>query len=495
MPSAATGTEEDGELDPQMAARLAAVGSWALEVRPLRFRSSSAWNRLHDFPQDARVRLTTALRMISAAHRRRLFREIAGCARDGGALDLVVPTSTPGDRSLFMRIIGERVLLECGRILVRGACQDVSGQVARQNQMEAVVRRLTETLESVTDGFMNCDRDWRVTYLNAAAQRSLRLPRDQVLNSRLFEVFPPLLASEFEGHCRQAWTTMRPCVFTAFHEPLGAWMEFRGFPSEQGFSIWFRDATRERALQQELQADRQRLEQLADERARQLQSLSAELTSFTTSVAHDVRAPLAAIQGFSHALERRLPQADDKARHYLRRITDAIGRTQELVDGLLQLARIGHVEICPEHIDVSDLALAVVDALRAQSRQRRVEVQIQPGMQARADRKLLRTALENLIGNAWKFTGRKDVPAISVGQDAGGVFFVRDNGAGFDPRRAADLFAPFKRLHAEEEFPGVGVGLASVRRVLERHGGRVWAESTPGQGAVFHFTLGTAPAE
>ncbi len=222
-----------------------------------------------------------------------------------------------------------------------------------------------------------------------------------------------------------------------------------------------------------------------------------ELEAFSYSVSHDLRSPLNTIHGFSHLLAKQLGKhADEKAQHYLSRIQAGALQMGQLIEGLLSLSQMLRVQLRSESVDLSMLARNSLNARQAFEPERRVTLHIASGLMAHGDERLLRVVMENLLGNAWKFSAQRAQAEIKVGQtsDAAGeqVFFVCDNGAGFDMAYVDKLFEPFQRLHGVSEFPGTGIGLATVRRVIERHGGRIWAESSPGKGACFFFTL---PAE
>lgn len=228
-------------------------------------------------------------------------------------------------------------------------------------------------------------------------------------------------------------------------------------------------------------------------RTAQLEAANRELEAFSYSVSHDLRAPLRSISGFSLALEEDLgDRLDDKTRSHVGWIRSATARMGTLVDDMLSLARVNRVELDAAPIDLSRLARAVAEDLGAHAPGRRVSITIADGLVASGSATLMRAAFENLLGNALKFTGHTVDPRIEVGStEAAGerVFFVRDNGAGFDMSLASRLFTPFQRLHSGQDFPGSGVGLATVQRIVHRHGGRIWAESEPGRGATFFFTL------
>ena len=228
---------------------------------------------------------------------------------------------------------------------------------------------------------------------------------------------------------------------------------------------------------------------------RALHDANRELESFSYSVSHDLRAPLRSIDGFSQALVEDVgEELPPEARNHLDRIRHATRRMGRLIDDLMALSKVGRAEMTRERVDLSDVAEQVVAELRRQQPARQIAVTIAPGLQATADPPLVRLALQNLIENAWKFTSRRDGSTIEIGQtrDTRGApaFYVRDNGAGFDPEYAHKLFGPFQRLHTVSEFPGTGIGLATVQRIVHRHGGQVWAEGNTDSGACFYFTLG-----
>ncbi len=246
----------------------------------------------------------------------------------------------------------------------------------------------------------------------------------------------------------------------------------------------------------ERKAAERRIQELNESLARrnaELEVLNKELEAFSYSVSHDLRAPLRAIDGFSRILLAEHAGALDAAgRDRLGRVRRAAQHMAALIDDLLKLSRVTRAELAHEEVDLSALAAEIAEALRKQEPERNVRFDVAAGLTARADPRLLRVALENLLGNAWKFTACRPEARIELGadtNDTGTVYFVRDNGAGFDMAYVHKLFGAFQRLHDAAEFPGTGIGLATVQRIVHKHGGRVWAEAAVDRGAAFYFTL------
>jgi signal transduction histidine kinase len=250
------------------------------------------------------------------------------------------------------------------------------------------------------------------------------------------------------------------------------------------------------ADQERLQQDGRAIERLRSkmrERSLELEVTAKELESFTYTVSHDLRAPIRVVEGFARILQEDYGDRLDRIGHdHLQRILSAASRMTQMIDALLGLSRLSGQPIVPEQVDLSRLADTIAEELRGADAQRRVSVRVQPGLLVEGDRTLLRVMLENLLGNAWKYTSRRPDAQIEfscsgLGPDA--VYCIADNGEGFDMRFADRLFGVFQRLHSASEFPGTGVGLATVQRIVRRHGGRVWAESEPGRGSRCYFTL------
>ena len=251
------------------------------------------------------------------------------------------------------------------------------------------------------------------------------------------------------------------------------------------------DISEEKRVKEQLQRLNLELEERISERTGRLEVLNKELEAFNYSVSHDLRAPLRGIDGFSSALQNEYGSVlDETATHYLSRVRAGAQRMGELIDDLLDLSRLSRSELRLVEVDITRLAQVIIQHL-IDTDDRTWQIEIAPNLTAKADKRLLTVALENLLGNAVKFTSVQDAPYISFGCSEEGVFFLSDNGVGFDVKFANKLFIPFQRLHTTSEFEGSGIGLATVQRIINRHGGRLWAESELGEGATFYFTLPT----
>lgn len=352
------------------------------------------------------------------------------------------------------------------------------------------------------------DLEGRYMLINEEYERLFDVRREDILGLTDHDIFPVEIADDFRNNDLIAAESGGPVQFEEIAPaddgphtyltikfPL---LDADGAPyAVCGIST---DITIRKRAEQEIKMFNVRLERRVMERTAELEASTKELDAFAYSVSHDLRAPLRSLHGFSQLLlEDYSGQLDETGVAHLRRLQVNATLMAQLLDDLLRLSRTTRVELRRQSIDLTSMAESILEDMAANEPHRNVQVSVAPDLHDDGDLHLVRLALQNLIANAWKFTERQPVAEIAVGsvmQGAHPVFFVRDNGAGFDPRFASKLFEPFQRLHSASDFEGSGIGLAIVQRVFLRHGGNIWAESEPGQGATFFFTMtGSVPPQ
>jgi len=371
--------------------------------------------------------------------------------------------------------------------------------------LQASERRVRLLLDSTAEAILGLDREGRCTFVNPACMRLLGYrASDELVGQDIHDIIrPPKFAgepaageqcqvlqasvSDEVGHSDQDmfWSADGRAI------PVEWWSHpIRANGGAEGSVVAFIDISKRKSAEREIRNYRDNLEKLVAERTEALES-------FSYSVSHDLRSPLRSINGFSQLLlEDQNECLNEEGREYLTRIMAASRRMGYLIDDLLHLSRLSRHDMKIEEVDLSQLAMEVVESLKQQAQERTVDVVVRPAMSVTGDPGLLRIMLENLLGNAWKYTSKRDDARIEFGRnvvDGQTAYYVSDNGIGFDMQYADKLFGAFQRLHGDE-FEGTGIGLVIVQRIVKRHGGSIRAEGSPGEGATFYFTLGAAGA-
>ncbi len=360
-------------------------------------------------------------------------------------------------------------------------------------------------LDTIGDGVVASDRDGRFLIFNPAAEQILGSPASEAAPADWSLVYGlyredgvTLFPAEDLPLSRAARGESTNEVVLMVRSPTrahDAWIRVTGRPLRNaseavcGGVIVFSEITATKLAEIQMSD----LNRQLTRRTAELEMANSEMAAFSYSISHDLRAPLRAIDGFSQAVVQDCAdQLDDVGKGHLNRVCAAAQRMGDLIDALLGLARISHGGLLIRGVDLAELAGEIAAELGASEPERSVDFKIDPGLEVVGDARLLRAALENLIGNAWKFTARREHAHIEVGAKRRGgetTYFVRDDGVGFDTRRAKHLFGAFQRMHSQSDFEGTGIGLATVSRIVTRHGGRIWAEAEVDRGATFWFTL------
>jgi len=601
------------------ASRLGKLGGWALRVPEMAVTWSNASRAILGYEGDADLSWGQAVLHLDSKGQQALEQALRACLADGAEISIEAGAVTAQGIPIWLRIVGECEQALAGPVRrVLGSIQDISARKKAERRVEELSERLANTLESITEGFITLDRNWRFTYVNRAAERMWKRSRKELLGRAIGEAVPSFREGIFHREFQRALAEQRRVHFEAYSEPAGAWLEVYAYPSDQGLAVYFQDITEQKTAREALVASEERhrmlfetaldatlqttadgcilaanpaacsmfqlteaelcrrgrrgivalddprlqamllelqatrrcfsrltlvrgdgsrfeaevsvasygssdgtvyavvvarditqrvrqqaeindltdnLAQLVRERTVELEVANRELKGFARSLAHDLRQPIAAAKAFGVALTGALSTGQIReARSHAGNVMSAVKTMGAYVEALLSLAHISQVSLDVEEVDLGAIANSLLDQMQAQAPERKLLRRVQPEMYAEGDVTLLRMLLQNLLGNAWKFTARNEVARISFTAEESGegqvVFSVRDNGAGFDMARADKLFGTFQRLHAASEFPGTGIGLANAHRIVTRHGGLIWAKSAPGAGATFSFTLG-----
>jgi PAS domain S-box-containing protein len=481
-----------------LAARLSRLRAWSIDVATGDLTWSADLGDEGRRPEWRRFSHTEILNIYTPESRELLRAAYEECVAHGTPYQLEVEAIVRGE-TRWIRLSAVPGRDAAGRVVrVQGAFQDITRIKLASERHRLLAERLASTLDALPFGFGTVDRDWHITLANPAAEQILGRSRESLIGMRLWDALPGLEHSVFGACYRRAMEQRSVEEVEGHYEALDLWGHVRAFPFEDGIAITFSDVTKAWQARQEIARLNTELEHRVAQRTEQLEATSKDLEAFAYTVAHDLRAPLAAIAGYSKALANsEEQQLGTRSSHYLERIRAAAHRLDQMTEAILSLSTLDSMPLRRRPVDLADVARHCLALLHEAQPRRRVDCRVPASLPVEGDPALLQVVMSNLLSNAWKYTGPRVHAIVEVGSQPGSdgetVYFVRDNGVGFDAAQATRLFEPFSRMHGAE-FEGTGIGLATVRRLIVRHGGRVWVQARPDEGAAFFFTLPHAPA-
>lgn len=390
-----------------------------------------------------------------------------------------------------------------------GYIQDITDRKEAEVALRKSEERYRSLIETTNDWIWEIDENFHFTYSSLKIQTILGYELNTVLGNSILDLIPRHQRDQMEEELAELAVRQEAFVGVEqyFEDSEGniAIFETSGIPLFtnngifQGYRGISKDITERKKSERQIARMNDELENKVIERTKMLQIANKELEAFSYSVSHDLRAPLRSIDGFSQALiEDYGDTLDETATNYLARVRSAAQRMSILIDDMIKLAKVSRTELSKKRINLSEIARTISTSLMELNPDRDAEFNIQPNLYVMGDENLMKVVLQNLLENAWKFTSKEEKTRIDVGSksvDNETVYFIQDNGAGFDMNYAKKLFTPFQRLHKESDFPGTGIGLSTVQRIIHRHLGKVWAEGEPGEGAVFCFTMRTSSTQ
>lgn len=466
-----------------MAGSIAKLGGWSIELPSRQVLWSEEMHSLLGFPVGTLPDLAEGLQLYLPAYRERISEAVQVCLEQGIAFDLDVEMLDANGKHLFVQVAGQAVRDAHGQIVrVSGALQDISERKQALKQAQRLAERLATTLESISDAFYILDSNWCFTYINPEAERQLNISAAKALGQNIWSTFPGSYDSEIGQRYRQSLRDNQASHFETFYEPFQSWFEVHAYPSDEGLAVYFQNVSERHATQEQLQRT-----------LRELERSNRELEEFAFVASHDLQEPLRKIQTFSERLTKRSDGLDDEGRDYLQRMTSAAARMQALIIDLLDYSRVNTRGQPLQQLELDQLLDEVLQDLETVLEQSVAQIQREPLPPVRGDASQLRRVLQNLLSNALKFRQAGHQPLIRIYAELqtgnSWTLCVADNGIGFDEKYLDRIFNPFQRLHGREAYAGTGIGLAIVKKIVERHGASITANSAPGVGTTFRITF------
>ncbi len=463
----------------RIAEKTALIGGWTIEVPSGRTDWTAVMFDLFELPPGKVPEMAEGLDSYIGESRQVIASAIDLCIRTGIPFDEEVQFRTATGRQRWARAIGQAVKDEAGQIIrVQGGFQDITASRQAMEQIRRFAERQATIFESITDAFFTVDKEWRITYVNRRSEEFLNKSRDELLGHSLWAMYPDIAGTEFDEMYRRAMSTGESVSFEAYFAPLENWLEVSAYPSDEGLAVYYRSIQERKEAQWKLEAAMDELERS-----------NRELQDFAFVASHDLQEPLRKIRAFSDRLLVKSDQFGPNEQDYLKRMQSAAARMQNLIMDLLSYSRVTTRAKSFEACDTQCIVLDVLQDMETSIATEQANIELTPLPPTMGDATQLRQVFQNLISNAIKFHEPGHPPTILIYPEAiepdGWTLVVSDNGIGFDPRYTEKLFHPFQRLHKRETYGGTGIGMAIVKKILDRHGADVSVESAPGKGTTF----------
>lgn len=471
----------------KIAERTASLGGWIIHLPERKVTWTDVIFDIHELPRGEVPSLEEALSFYTPDSRDTITAALETCIAQGIPFDEELRIRTATGSLRWVRAIGHAFRREDGTVShIQGAFQDITQSREAMEQIRRFAERQATIFESITDAFFTVDREWRFTYVNQKSEELLHCSRHQLLGHSLWDLFPAAVGSDFEKHYRHAAETGESVSFEAYYEPLNNWLEVSAYPSDEGLAVYYRSIRERKEAQWKLESAMAELERS-----------NRELQDFAFVASHDLQEPLRKIQAFSDRLMIKSDQFAEREQDYLQRMQSAAHRMQSLIEDLLKYSRVTTRARPLELCDTNALLEEVLGDLETAISSSGAVIHRQSLPSVTGDRTQLRQVFQNLLSNAIKFHRPGVEPEIEIASekvsDGQWTLVVRDNGIGFDPRYSEKVFHPFQRLHARQGYSGTGIGMAIVKKILDRHGASITVDSREGEGSTFRivFTIET----
>lgn len=467
----------------EIAGSIARIGGWIIDLQSNKVILSDEVCAIHRLPPGSVIELERVVDLYVPECHRELRAGLKQCMKEGTPYELRCQAISMTGERIWVRLMGTALRADDGQIThVQGAVQDISDVVRAENELQRMATRMQNTLDSITDAFFSVDADSRFSYVNPRAEILLEHSADELIGRNVWEMFPGARANEIYQRYQEALLTGQSQHFELYYQDLQRWLEISAYPFEDGLSVYFRDISERKESEQRLHTTMAELERS-----------NRELQDFAFIASHDLQEPLRKVQAFGERLEKRSDQLDETGRDYLRRMRQASGRMQNLIQDLLSYSRVTTRGGMLQSVSLDRVLDAVQLDMETTIESAGGTIERQPLASVQGDARQLGQMLQNLLSNALKFRREDESPVIRVYGEANGdgswTLCVSDNGIGFDEKYLDRIFNPFQRLHERQQFSGTGIGLAIVRKIAERHQAEITARSKPGSGSIFRVTF------